>query len=297
MLKLKHLPMGLVLLLLTMPAYSQTCSENLRGCPIQDPELLSGIWEAHSANSVYSLNIQLMTKIVGLPTTLLGVPQYLSGAQFGVYESNRPPLSTGEGHWFADDSYGVQLTSRTLKVHGSKIAGNSAIDLNLTFDPHRAQWSGKVRVDGFVGQLTFARPNPKLGVAKSPLVGTWEHFHPNSICLHVAQQLDGSLAGWSDQLQVPGATRYANGIKPSPETIEIYGVFALLESVSPTAMLITRGILMPMGGIQTEIGKLTSDPNVMSAGQTMEAWHRVRGDSCAVGLTTFVEPPPTPAAH
>ena len=240
-----------------------------------------GTWEAQGAHSTYGLNIQLFTKVLGFPVTLMGVPQYLSGAQFGVYESDRLPVNMGEGHWFTDDSYRVQLTSRTLKVHGSKIAGNSAIILDLTFDPHRDQWSGKVRIDGFVGQLTFARPRPKDRIPRSPLVGTWKHFYPSSICLHVAQQSDGSLAGWSDQLQVPGATRYANGIKPSLETIEIYGVFALIEPASPDAMLITRGVLIPFGGRQTEIGKLTSDPSVMSAGQAAEPWYRVQGDSCA----------------
>lgn len=293
----KRVLLGFIFLLLPIHALPQNCSEDLRGFPIQRPELLSGTWEAHSANSVFSLNVQLMTKVVGFPTTLLGVPQYVRGAQFGVYESNRPPLSMGEGHWFADDSYGVQLTSRTLKVHGSKIAGNAAVDLDLTFDPHRNQWSGQVHIDSFVGRLTFARPTPKPGVTRSPLVGTWRHFHPNSICLHVAQQFDGSLAGWSDQLQVPGATRYANGIKPPSETPETYGMYTELELVSPTAMLIIRGALVPFGGHQTEIGKLTSDPNVMSAGQAMEAWHRVPGNSCAIDLATSAEPQPAPVAH
>lgn len=250
----------------------------LLGSDITHPEEISGIWESQDAQPTYALDIELTTKVFGLPTTLASVPQQVTSVVFGVYQV-KTIVSFAGRHFFSANSDGVQLSARTIEVSHSKVDGSQAVELNLTFDPHRDQWSGKVQTDDFNGQLTFSRPHPNPGIAKSLLAGTWAHFSPVSICLHVAQQSDGSLAGWSDQLQVPGLIRYANGIRPPSETIERYGVQAQLDRVSPEAMLIDRNPYAAGGNKQTEIGKLTSDPNVMSAG-AFEPWHRVAGGSC-----------------
>ena len=258
------------------PALSQT---PLQGSDITHPEQMSGIWESEDTQPTYGLDIELTTKVFGLPTTLAGVPQKITGVFFGVYEVKNFVSFAGR-HFFSADSDGVQLTSRSMRVSQSKTDGEQTVALNLTFDPQGNQWSGKAHIDNFNGQITFGRPHTRSRTASAPLAGTWEHFSPVGICLHVAQQSDGSMAGWSDQLQVPGLIRYANGIKPPSETIEIYGVQDQVELVSPDAMLIHRDPYAAGGNLQTEIGKLTSDPNVMSAG-AFKPWRRVAGDSCA----------------
>jgi hypothetical protein len=41
------------------------------------------------------------------------------------------------------------------------------------------------------------------------------------------------ITAWSDDLATPGASRYANGIRPPLVTFERYGAIALVEAVSP----------------------------------------------------------------
>ena len=261
-------------------AHSASPHAPLLGSVITHPEQISGIWESENTQPVLGLNIQLTTKIFGQRTTLSGVPQHVSEVFVGLYERN-DISSIWPRRFLAADSESVQVTSRTIQVHQAGVMAKDAVDLNLIFDPLHDQWSGMTRMDNIAGRITFSRPHPDSGTAKTALVGTWEHFDPLPICLHVAQQSISSMVAWSDQLQLPGLIRCANRSKPPSEAVERYGVMSQVDLASPSSMLIQLGAFAAGGTSHTEIGKLTTNPNVMSAGQAMEPWRRIPGDSCA----------------
>ncbi|WP_213807922.1 hypothetical protein [Granulicella sp. dw_53] len=103
-------------------------------------------------------------------------------------------------------------------------------------------------------------------------------------CIHIVQTGSESLAAWSDDLATPGASRYANGIRPPVETFEQYGSIALVEAVSPRAVLIELKALTAACCSITYAGKLTPDGKEIQSGESGSAirnnWTRMRGDSC-----------------
>jgi hypothetical protein len=105
-------------------------------------------------------------------------------------------------------------------------------------------------------------------------------------CIHIVQTGSESLAGWSDDLATPGALRYANGIRPLAETFEQYGSIALVEAISPRAMLIELKALTAGCCSITYAGKFTPDGKEIQTGQSGSAirnnWTRMGGDSCVV---------------
>ena len=253
----------------------------LLGSMITHPEQISGIWESENTQPALGLNIQLTTKIFGLRTTLAGVPQYVSEVEVGLYE-RKGTSSLWPRRFLIANSHAVKVTSRTIKVHQAGIGADDAVNLDLIFDTFHDQWSGTAHIDNIAGRVTFSRPRPRPESVTTPLVGTWEHFSSVRLCLHVAQQSDGVMLGWSDQLQVPGLVRYASRICPPSETNETYGVMSEIDLASPSSILIQLSAFAAGGNLRTDIGRLTADRNVMSAGQASAPWHRVRGDSCAV---------------
>jgi hypothetical protein len=57
-------------------------------------------------------------------------------------------------------------------------------------------------------------------------------------CLHIAQAKDGALVAWSDDLMAPGTKRYAKGLHPPDETLEQFGSFAKIATLSIKSVLI-----------------------------------------------------------
>jgi hypothetical protein len=262
----------------------QPARGTMRGFVIDHPERLSGSWEVKGDHAIYGLHIQLTTKIDGAPITLTGVQQIFHSASIEVYERTGPTRKVGDGNWFSDESPQVLWTDRHLVLKQSATQIGPEVQLDVTFDPVSDRWSGRFRRGTFDRSVTLLRPLPETAVAKSSFVGTWSRPAPGNNCIHIVQTGSESLAGWSDDLATQGASRYANGIRPPVETFEQYGSIALVESVSPGAVLMELKALTPVCCSITYAGKLTPDGKEIQAGQSGSAirnnWTRMRGDSC-----------------
>jgi len=259
----------------------QPARGTMRGIVIDHPERLSGSWEVKGDHAVYGLHIQVTTRVDGAPITLTGVRQIFHSASIDVYERTGPTRRFGDGGWFSDDSPQLLWTDRHLVLKHSATRTDPEVQLDLTFDPVSNSWSGRFRRGTFDRSVTLLRPHPETGVARSPFVGTWSRPAQGNNCLHIVQTGSESLAGWSDDLATPGALRYANGIRPPVETFEQYGSIALVEAVSPGAVLMELKALRPACCSITYAGKLTPDRKELRGGDAVRSnWTRVRGNSC-----------------
>jgi hypothetical protein len=262
----------------------QPARGTMRGFVIDHPERLSGSWEVKGDHAIYGLHIQVTTRVDGTPITLTGGRQIFYSASIEVYERTGPTRRVGDGSWFSDESPQVLWTDGHLVLKQPATRTGPEVRLDLTFDPISTSWSGRFRRGTFNRSVTLLRPHPETGSARSPFVGTWSRFAPGNNCIHIVQTGSESLASWSDDLATPGASRYANGIRPPVETFEQYGTIALVEAVSPSAVLIELKALTAGCCSITYAGKLTPDGKELQGGQSGSAirnnWTRMRGDSC-----------------
>jgi len=267
-------------------AQLQPAKGTMRGLVMDHPERLSGSWEVKGDRAIYGLHIRLTTRVEGAPTTLIGVQQIFHSASIQVYERTGPTRKMGDGNWFSDDSRQVLWTDRRLRLKQAASQTGPDVQLDLTFDPVSDSWSGHFRRGIFDRSVTLLRPHPETPTAASPFVGTWSRPDIGNNCIHIVQTGSGSLAGWSDDLATPGALRYANGTQPPVETLENYGAIALVEAVSPRAVLIEFKALTAGCCSITYAGKLTPDEREIQAGPSGTAirsnWKRMKGSSCVV---------------
>src|SRR5216683_3856998 len=261
----------------------QPARGTMRGFVIDHPERLSGSWEVKGDRAIYGLHIQLTTRVDGAPITLIRVQQIFHSASIEVYERTGPTRRVGDGNWFSDESPQILWTDRHLVLKQAATQIGPKVQLDLTFDPVSDSWSGRFRRGTFDRSVTLLRPHPETAVARSPFVGTWSRPAPGNNCIHIVQTGSETLAGWSDDLATPGASRYANGIRPPVETFEHYGSIALVEVASPRTVLIELKALTAGCCSITYTGNLARNGEVIQGtrgGDAMRSnWTRVRGNS------------------
>jgi hypothetical protein len=262
----------------------QPARGTMRGSVIDQPERVSGSWEVKGDHAIYGLHIELTTRVDGAPITLLGVQQIFYSALIGVYERTGPTRKVGDGNWFSDESPQIRWTDRHLVLKQAETPISPEVQLDLTFDPVSERWSGRFRRGNFDRSVTLLHPHPETAVARSPFAGTWSRPTPMNNCIHIVQTGSESLASWSDDLAMPGAFRYANGIRPPVETFEHYGAIALVEAASPRTVSIELKALTAACCSITYTGKL--EPNgkeiqgTLGGNAMQNNWTRVRGNSC-----------------
>jgi hypothetical protein len=256
----------------------------IRGQQIDHPERMSGSWETSDGGSVYGLHIQLTSLVVGAPVTLAGARRTWSDAILEVYLRTGSARKLGDGNGFSADSPDVRWDLGHLLVNYAGSSGTPAVNLNLIFDPSRNIWTGRFHCGTFDREVVLRRPHPSRGIAKSPFVGTWRRDGPMNNCIHIVQNENGSLAGWSDDLSMPGAFRYANGIRPPRETYERYGAIALVEATAAGIVTLELKALTPTCCSITYVGRLASNGKEIRELQRVRTlqsnWKRMPEDSC-----------------
>lgn len=255
---------------------------------IRHPEKLTGLWEMNDGRTIVGLHIELTTSVNGAPRTLDGIEQTFDHANIQVYQRAGRVRAVVDGNWFEDNSAGVEWHGNHLKIRytGSPIGPD--VELDLKFNPDSDEWVGHFRRRTVDQVVDLRRPKPGRGITPSPFIGTWSRSSLMNNCLHIFQEEDGALVGWSDDLQTPGKIRYVNGLKAPDKTREQYGSVALV--MSPSSRVISLELKaftaaccsIPYAGLMTEDGlfirsgsKAKNDVQALSG-----EWKRVRGASC-----------------
>jgi hypothetical protein len=281
--------LGILLLSILHCAFAQDQTDQpgvMKGKIVARPERLSGLWEmAIGSGEVVGIHLMLITKIEGAATSLTSVPQYLEYLQVGVYQRNKE-LKFGDENFFGDSGEGGAQWDgkRLLLKFVPRTAEDMAIDLDLTYDEKLETWSGRFHRGGFSGDVILRRPG-----AGNAMTGTWVSDSPGmNGCVHIVQQLDGTLVGWSDVLQMPGLYRYANGLKPPNESLEHYGNLVKVTQTSPETLLIEFNAYGAMCCSHTFAAIVSADGTIFNGGWQAgpnqypfkATWSKVHGDSC-----------------
>jgi hypothetical protein len=107
-------------------------------------------------------------------------------------------------------------------------------------------------------------------------------------CLHIAQQQDGTLTAWSDDIMVPGRVRYANGLRPPAQTRERYGEIAKVQLDAPDQITAELRAYTAMCCSHPFTTKISADGRMLlgvwpagpnQAPRAVE-WDKMPGNSC-----------------
>jgi hypothetical protein len=182
---------------------------------------------------------------------------------------------------------GATWDGRNLRVNIQQKAELPEIHIDLGRDKEGQTWTGSFERADFHNQtITLRRP---VGPSIRPFAGTW--FAGNQLmnnCLHIAQAQDGSWTGWSDDIQIPGRIRYANGIRPPERVMEHYGEVAKVKVTEPDRIEVELRAYTPIccshpftAAISRDENSLIGDwlPRLNQVAQLVR-WTRVQGDSC-----------------
>ena len=256
---------------------------------IPSPEALAGRWEAPDGHGgAVGMNIVLTTYIHGTPASLVGQPQFEEEFTVGVYQRTGPDVEPFGFNFFNAPQFGATWDGHRLGIHLTGKADLPTTDVELVWHPESQTWSGLFERGPFRKQVVLKRPVSKS--TKSPFVGTWFEKGGGMMnnCVHIAQQQDGVLAAWSDDIMIPGRVRYANGIKPPAQTREHYGEIAKAKLDAPdqitvelrayTAMCCSHSFTAKIAENGTTLsGAWPSGPN-QSPG--VVEWEKMQGNSC-----------------
>jgi hypothetical protein len=182
--------------------------------PITHPELLAGPWETTNpaSGAIDGFNISLLTK-------LRDAAEYLSTIEIRVYH-RQGQNEVGGSFTINGDSNNTWDGKRLRLQFTPRTPDAAALDLDLTFDQTRQQWTGTFNRNGFARQVILKRPRAR----SNPLVGDW-YLHTDrsrrlpagtfyeTLCLHIAQRNDGSLVAWEDRRNGPAMNPYGQKLK------------------------------------------------------------------------------------
>lgn len=231
----------------------------------------------------------MSTHIDGTPGSISGHPQFEDEIVVGVYQRTALDVdSVGFSFYKNVPDGGVTWDGRRLKI---QMPGTfpPKVNIDLSWDEKSKAWHGLFERGAFQAQVTLKRPSDTLN---SPFVGTW--FNSREVmnnCLHIAQQTDGGLTAWSDDLQLtPGLVVYANGVHRPSQTFENYGEIAKakIDPTSSSRITIWLRANTPVCCSHPFTASLSAGGHSMTGdwldggNQLRRAveWRRMPGDSC-----------------
>ena len=248
---------------------------------VRHPEQLSGEWESQDASGgAVGITLQLTTTASGNVTTLAQIPQKFEALKIGVYRRAGAQRSVGDTNWLDTRSVEFHLDDLRL-IASDKSLG---IDLNLYSRSNGQEWAGRFHRGSFDHDVTLLRPSAHAGVSVSGFVGAWKaEGTANITCLHIMQQSDGALTGWSDNLWLPGLTLSAPGMKRPEVVNEIYGTQGIVSQIGPRAISFAMNAYAAACCSPTFGGRLLADgQSIQGSWDTTRAaiLRKMRGDSC-----------------
>jgi hypothetical protein len=264
-----------------------TCA--LSAQELSHPEKLAGRWEASDGQGgEIGMNILLSTTIPGSATDPIGVPQTLEDFQIGIYQRSDTDVKPLGFNFFATSVGGAATWDGWhLRINLQRKADLPEIHINLAWNDVTRVWTGSFERQAFRNKaITLKRPaRPQRNV----FVGTW--FGRNDLmnnCLHIAQAQDGTFTGWSDDIQIPGRIRYANGLLPPERIMEHYGEIAKVKVSEPDHIEVELRAYTPMccshpfsAVISPDRKSLVSNwPAGPNQAPRSAMWTRVEGESC-----------------
>jgi hypothetical protein len=195
------------------------------GSVITNPQAVTGPWEEPvSLGKVAGFDIEIRTATQGLPTTLSGIVQRVDYIWITTY--TRTEGRSARTFWSSQVPAQFSWRHNRIALHVPSDAahGVQAVDLDLTFDPGKSEWRGRLQNQWYAGEVVLKRPFvPHTGFS---IIGSWIAGDPRNTgysCKHIALGSDSALVVWSDIIDLPGMVIYPKGMKPPATAPEWYG--------------------------------------------------------------------------
>lgn len=174
-----------------------------------DAEMLSGNWEASDPFAGGSSQVGILVKISAnrrVPfqhgkVTGTG-PQKFADFEVRVYQRID---GQDKGGWFTTSSVGgASWDGNRLQVKFNGTHPNDFIQgelaLDLAFNSAKQSWIGVYTRNGETKPVVLTRPGGSSNALSNPFLGGWlqQGIPGTSICIHIAEALDGALLAWRD---------------------------------------------------------------------------------------------------
>ena len=262
---------------------------------LTDPDALAGRWETSDGHGgAVGMNV-IVTTHMGASNSVDDHAQYEDEFTIGLYQRTDPEVGPHRFNFFSSTpGEGTSWDGHRLTIHLLR-TDIPKVNIDLTWHEESPAWNGLFERGAFREQVSLKRPSSKASA--SPFVGTWSD--PRGLmnnCLHIAQQADGALAAWSDDIQVPGRVRYANGIQPPAQMLQHYGEIARAEVDTHGQINVELRAYTAMCCSHRLTAKLSADDQLLSgawlagpnqAPRSVE-WKRMPGISCLAVTTPDV---------
>lgn len=258
------------------------------------PEDLAGRWEAPDGQGgQVGMNILISTTLPSSAKGIASVPQKLEDFEIGLYHrSGSDVVPLGFNFFTTSRTGGAMWDGQRLRINTMRRAEFPEVHVDLAWNNVARVWTGNFERAAFRNQvITLKRPT---GRQNNLFVGTW--FEPAGLmnnCLHIAQAEDGTFTGWSDDIQVPGRMRYANGLQAPQRAMQRYGEIAKVNVTEPNRIQVELRAYTPAccphpfsASISREGNSLVGEwPAASNQAQRPARWIRVQGDSCIAAAT------------
>lgn len=223
-------------------------------------EEIAGPWEADDPIAGKPAQIGVYVKIWAWSQVLF--------EQRKITEEGAQQISQLEAHVYqriGGVDKGVWLLNngkyQNLSWDGHRLQSESPYGLgqfDLTFDEQSESWKGTYTREGTTKPVQLVRPVLSPAPVSNPFVGAWfeNGLRAQALCVHIAQESDGTLTAWSDSRTGPSIDR-----RDPPGTAtcdEMYAHSLKAESTGDTLILhwVKEG---PGPPPRTFTGKLSSD--------------------------------------
>ena len=256
---------------------------------VAPPEELAGQWEAPDGEGgAIGMNIWITTTVTSSATDLLSAPQTMSALTVAVYVRSASEEELHGLNSFSTSYHGgASWDGEHLRFHLLQDRQLPEIHGALTWHPASRTWTGLFERAAYRNQaITLQRPTSSQ---QSSFVGTWVEANGAwSSCLHIRQQANERFTAWSDQLQIPGLVRYANGLKAPEQVFERYGEPARVQVIGTDHLWVELGAYSATCCSHPFEAKLSADGQSLvgerPAGPNQAPgavrWTRVHGGSC-----------------
>jgi hypothetical protein len=258
---------------------------------VDDPEALSGVWEASDGQGgAVGIHLNLLTVVSDDADPPAWAPHW-QHLNFGVFHRKAAELGFGEGGYFGDDRRGGSVTLENGRIQFHFVSTKEdipSVDLDLIRDANDC-WQGRFHRGSFDAAVTLCRPTPGPEVRQSALVGTWSMGSSlGSSCVHIAQTGAATFAGWSDSLGMPGNTIYLSNDTRPHHVFQSYGDLLKVHLAADGQVSLELGAYSALCCSHLFTGHLSADGTTIDGNfppgpnqyPHTGVWTKLPGDTC-----------------
>jgi hypothetical protein len=183
--------------------------------PITNADEIAGPWETAAGAGIEGIYINVDTAATQTDSGSAQTPPWQT-FQVNVYRRRAGETTNG---WFAAEYKSATERSDPAPTNSTLSFANdhlrivfasgtdmAPLNLDLTFDPGKKNWTGTMEISGESTTVALSRPQATQGASVNAIVGDWkggskatEHWHGADTTICIRQSADGLLTAWMNR--------------------------------------------------------------------------------------------------